>query len=362
MLQIFTVDPTIPNPNSASDFFNPDIAPNELLNPFILTDHNRDPLDISYEVVEDASRMADGTLRKYVTANKKIISVNWNMVPAAGGKLYTSDGNLGAAWLKSFYEQNYNKPIWIKLSYAAENWSWNNANSTNNTYLNFNKITNTEATPYIVRRAFMGFVDDGVSEGYVITTAKNEITVANSPYIYINGVDQMFNGVWKLKKKGVGDDYNKLYFDFNKDGNPPARFHINSYNAAGNECTFNVDSTDFLRDGTNIIVSNTKSVEGGASNINGRWVVQRVINSNLFEAFSINYDFEVQVVGYTGSGHIDSSFQLLDKELNSLSPAVIGPAVSSDVMKVFMKDFTYTINKRFYTTDYVDMSIQFVEI
>jgi len=353
MLQIFTVDPNIPNVN----------APNELLTPFTLTDHNRDPLQISYEVVEDASRMADGTLRKYVTANKKNISVNWNMVPAAGGKLYTSDGNLGAGWLKSFYEQNFNKPIWIKLSYASENWRWNNSDGTNDTYLNFNNVTSASAVPYIIDRVAMTSASAGVATATIVTTARNEITVANSPYIYVNGVDQMFNGVWKLQAKGTGDDYLQLYFNFNMSGNSPARFHINSYNTSGGYCTFNIDNTDFIREDMVIGISNTKSVEGGYSNINGNWTVDSVINNNLFVARNVGaYPDTTQSIGYTGNGYIISSPSAFYKNLTSLSPAVIGPAVSSDVMKVFMKDFTYTINKRFYTTDYVDMSIQFVEI
>ena len=42
-----------------------------------LTDHNRGPIQVSPELIESQSRMANGKMRKYVVAQKNKISVSW---------------------------------------------------------------------------------------------------------------------------------------------------------------------------------------------------------------------------------------------------------------------------------------------
>lgn len=51
----------------------------EVLN---LTDHGRDAVSIDYQLIENAQRMADGRMRKYVIASKKTINFNWSMIPS----------------------------------------------------------------------------------------------------------------------------------------------------------------------------------------------------------------------------------------------------------------------------------------
>jgi hypothetical protein len=78
-----------------------------------LTDHNRQPVDISTELIETQSRMANGRLRKYVVATKNNISVSWDYVPSKTSE--TADLNYGAAWLESFYKSNVGVPIYLKV-------------------------------------------------------------------------------------------------------------------------------------------------------------------------------------------------------------------------------------------------------
>jgi hypothetical protein len=78
-----------------------------------LTDHNRDPISISLEVIESQSRMANGKMRKYIVAQKKTISVSWNYVPSKTSE--TVDSNYSAAWLESFYKSNVGSPIYLKV-------------------------------------------------------------------------------------------------------------------------------------------------------------------------------------------------------------------------------------------------------
>jgi hypothetical protein len=48
-----------------------------------LTDHNRNEININPIVIEKESRMANGTLRKFVVSKKDIVSVSWDLVPTS---------------------------------------------------------------------------------------------------------------------------------------------------------------------------------------------------------------------------------------------------------------------------------------
>ena len=102
-----------------------------------LTDHNRQPISYSPQRIEQSQRMANGTMRKMVIANKAVYDISWTDVPSAtqviaaqSGKVLPSyqptvDGNYGAGFLKAFYEENVFQPVWIKLTYAIDNTSGN---------------------------------------------------------------------------------------------------------------------------------------------------------------------------------------------------------------------------------------------
>lgn len=78
-----------------------------------ITDHNREPIQVNTEIIESASRMANGTMRKYVVAKKRKISVSWKYVPSNTSEC--ADGFYGAAWLEAFYQSNAGIPISIKV-------------------------------------------------------------------------------------------------------------------------------------------------------------------------------------------------------------------------------------------------------
>jgi hypothetical protein len=78
-----------------------------------LTDHNREPIDISTELIETQSRMANGKMRKYVVAQKNNISCSWKYVPSSQSECV--DGFYSAAWLESFYKSNAGLPIYLKV-------------------------------------------------------------------------------------------------------------------------------------------------------------------------------------------------------------------------------------------------------
>lgn len=99
-----------------------------------LTDHNRSAINIGYEIVEKAARMADGTMRKYIVAKKKKLDTSWDNIPSGtfaatasgtmpSGYTMTVDGNKGGAWMKSFYETNMYKPVYVRIVHSQDNYT-----------------------------------------------------------------------------------------------------------------------------------------------------------------------------------------------------------------------------------------------
>lgn len=121
-----------------------EISPDNGSTWYKLTDDNRQPINIQYEVIEKTNRMADGQLRRYVVARKHKISTSWQNIPSASShlvnkgfdgqgapitqKVYNvsdasaTDIKIGkaGAWMKSFYEANVFLPIKVRLTMASE--------------------------------------------------------------------------------------------------------------------------------------------------------------------------------------------------------------------------------------------------
>jgi hypothetical protein len=125
----------------------------------ILSDHNRSPIDVTTERIEQRQRMANGTMRSYHIADKLQISTSWDMLPSRGfagdprfeqqfgnpttlvtsldhdsnpstpnkvispfgsayskDQQYTADGGAGGGELLDWYE-SHKGPFWVLLSY-----------------------------------------------------------------------------------------------------------------------------------------------------------------------------------------------------------------------------------------------------
>jgi len=67
-----------------------------------VTEHNRSPISLNTNRIEQSTRMANGTTRKYFVADKINIAASWEMVPSFRNE--TVDGAWGAEDLKAFYE------------------------------------------------------------------------------------------------------------------------------------------------------------------------------------------------------------------------------------------------------------------
>lgn len=70
-----------------------------------LSDHNRKEISVSMERIENKKRMADGTLRTFVVAQKRNFKTSWNDLMRDNNQ--TADGFWGAEALINFYETTF---------------------------------------------------------------------------------------------------------------------------------------------------------------------------------------------------------------------------------------------------------------
>lgn len=67
-----------------------------------ISDHARDPLQVSVQRIENVQRMADGTLRRYVVAKKHTFTCSWTGLPSVSGT-QLANGQPGS-WVESFHD------------------------------------------------------------------------------------------------------------------------------------------------------------------------------------------------------------------------------------------------------------------
>jgi hypothetical protein len=72
-----------------------------------LTDHNRTPISITPERIENRKRMANGTLRNFVVAQKVKIKTSWDNLPRQN--THSVDGFWGAESMINFYNNTFDE-------------------------------------------------------------------------------------------------------------------------------------------------------------------------------------------------------------------------------------------------------------
>lgn len=82
-----------------------------------LSDHSRSPLAVSQEIIEKSSRMADGTMRRYVVNKKSKFSCQWDLLPTI--RSHVADGNADARDMKEFYDRYCYAPLELELYYMT---------------------------------------------------------------------------------------------------------------------------------------------------------------------------------------------------------------------------------------------------
>jgi hypothetical protein len=78
-----------------------------------ITDHNRSPLSVSIDRIENAQRTANGTLRKSIIAEKHQFNLSWSNVPNLAA--YTVDNGWAGSDMYDFYMDN-RQPFYLKIT------------------------------------------------------------------------------------------------------------------------------------------------------------------------------------------------------------------------------------------------------
>lgn len=125
-----------------------------------ISDHNRQPLDISYERIGSDKRTVSGTLRRYSVAKKQSISISWTDLPnkvtqSYGGK--TGMGTLDAGWagddIESFYYAN-DGIFYLKLRAGTDE-----SKSANDATIKTMTVMFTDFSKTITKRGIVDFYD-----------------------------------------------------------------------------------------------------------------------------------------------------------------------------------------------------------
>lgn len=94
------------------------------INWYSLTDHNREPIQVTNQLIEQSNRMANGQMRKYVIANKRTFSTSWKDLSSNplnvvdyGKQQYPV---VSSSWLAAFYAANVAIPVYIKFTHSTE--------------------------------------------------------------------------------------------------------------------------------------------------------------------------------------------------------------------------------------------------
>jgi hypothetical protein len=103
----------------------------------ILSDHNRGPINISYNRFENRQRMVNAQMRSFYVNEKRIVELSWERLPSRAFATnpdfslssssglsdltkttdeYTADGGAGGAEILAWY-QTHRFPFWVYLAY-----------------------------------------------------------------------------------------------------------------------------------------------------------------------------------------------------------------------------------------------------
>lgn len=88
-----------------------------------ISDHNRQPLDISIDEISNSQRTANGTLRKNIIAQKHSFNLSWQDFPNMS--TYTVDGGWGASQIYDFY-LDQKQPFYLKITQKIDSDVVNN--------------------------------------------------------------------------------------------------------------------------------------------------------------------------------------------------------------------------------------------
>lgn len=82
-----------------------------------ITDHGRAPLNISYERIENKQRMANGYMRRYTVAKKRVWNLSWENLPSVDTPFLA--GGQPGEWMQNFHDTN-NGAFFMRLRRGSD--------------------------------------------------------------------------------------------------------------------------------------------------------------------------------------------------------------------------------------------------
>ena len=82
-----------------------------------ITDHGRAPLNISYERIENKQRMANGYMRRYTVAKKRVWNLSWDNLPSIDHSFLA--GGQSGEWMQNFHD-THNGAFWMRLRRGSD--------------------------------------------------------------------------------------------------------------------------------------------------------------------------------------------------------------------------------------------------
>lgn len=135
-----------------------------------ISEHNRTPARIDPIRIEKTQRMANGLLRKYFIADKKTLSVSWNMLPSRS--TLTVDGGWGAVDMQEYYNlaTKGQATFKVKIVYGKE-LSGGNQVDRSETFV----ATFTQFGATVVKRNVKGKTTDPAQEFWDVSLTLEEV-------------------------------------------------------------------------------------------------------------------------------------------------------------------------------------------
>lgn len=84
---------------------------------FQVSDHGREPVQVSIERIENVQRMADGTMRRYVIAKKHTFECSWSNLPSVSGN-QLANGQPGT-WMETWHD-THDGPFLLRLRAGSD--------------------------------------------------------------------------------------------------------------------------------------------------------------------------------------------------------------------------------------------------
>lgn len=296
---------------------------------YSLTDHNRQPIEITTDLIQKENRMANGTMRKFVVSKKDTISVSWDNVPSSS--VQATPFSITSAIVSGnsiFYvlstDHNFTTDSVVRVSGFNDDRLNITAKVLNFSTNNF-QVSNPKSAP-----------DGTTTPGSTTTATRSSGGAEGSQSVTITTANPNIKTFQTIT--GTGFDNNTIVTGINQ-ANTVVSFSPEAVSQVSGTITFTTPSASLIE-----ILPSITTVDG---NKGAAWLTS-FYNANVGVPIYLKITESKMTDPAAGAVPTDSTF--------------LSAKNTSKTYNVFMSNFNKTIVTRTRTTDYVNMNIEFTEI